>query len=131
VKARLTQLNKTVLDRLKFVMEYFSGEKVAEGVDPTKSPDFLSFVRDHLAYLNMAYVVNGQLPAGSHASPFPEEEEEEPQPDSATGDIPAHPGQATEPKLDPALAAHPAVLEAMEAGVDLTGDSGEFSDDLV
>jgi hypothetical protein len=57
-KERLKQLNDEVLQRYGEVKGMFEGKDIS----PVGHADFMAFIHNHLAFLNMHYVVFGTVP---------------------------------------------------------------------
>lgn len=109
--ASLLKYNDEVLARLTKVQEFFKGKELGK-IDPTTSQDFTTFIRGHLAYVNMRFVTMGRFerPGQEDANtkagfaPLPDAQE------SLPGDI------------DPFLRGMRSTSLAIQSGADLIGD---------
>jgi hypothetical protein len=109
--AALLKYNDEVLARLTKVQEFFKGKELGK-IDPTTSSDFTTFIRGHLAYMNMRFVTMGRFerPGVEDANtksgfePLPNAQE------SLPGDI------------DPFLRGMRSTALAVQSGANLLGD---------
>ena len=111
---KLKVYNQTILDRHQQVVALFEDKSIS----PVKNPDFVKFINDHLAEVNMRYVVFGAFSvSGEDIEPTDREQQLREQ------------GFAVSEEqlrgLDPSLANSPIALAALAAGVNLASDDDE------
>jgi len=111
---KLKVYNQLILDRHKQIVDLFEDKSIS----PVKNPDFVKFINDHLAEVNMRYVVFGVFSiSGEETEPADREEQLRQQGFEVSG-------KQLE-GLDPHMAQSPIVLAALAAGVNLTSDDDE------
>lgn len=112
----LQAYNKEVLARHAKVVEFFAD--CPEPLNPSKAKDYQKFIREHLSYMNMRYVVFGVF--------------EKPKPTVSPDGVPmksAEDDVEIPEGMDGMLANMRSVRFALQHGVNLTTDKEEYGDD--